>query len=1732
MGFAHSQIRRRGKARPCAPALEPLEARRLMAGDFAEVAAALPGLDRAFALWGDYDRDGDQDLAMSGFTGSQATSRIYRNDGGTFTDIQAALQGLYYGSGAWGDFDNDGDLDLLLSGNTHAPNWQALTRLYRNDGGTFVDAGAGLPGLYRSAAAWADYDNDGDLDLAISGWTGSASLARVYANTAGALTDSGISLPGLSSGTLAWCDFDSDGDMDLLAGGWNGSADVTRLYRNDGGAFVDFGAALPGLESSSAAWGDYDADGRMDLLLSGQAGAERVTKLYHNQGGTLADTGADLPGVSGGSVAWADYDNDGDLDILLSGAAQTSSLAAVYRNDAGQFVDTGAGLPGTNFGSAAWGDWDGDGDSDLVLTGLAAGLRVTKLYHNDAAACNTAPSAPADLSTTIDRDRITFFWLPANDAQTPQAGLTYNLRVGAGVGDDAIFSGATAGAGNVGAALSWTLHGVRLASARSWSVQAVDGAGRASAWAPVQMLEPPAAPAETAAAGVSATRIRVTWRDNSANEDGFRVERRLGGGQWTTAGTVERNVTSFVDTGLASGDVCEYRVLAFNALGDSDYGPIAGGQTLEVTLWQGAIEIEDGQTAAVDFGSIRLGLPGPTRTFTLRNNAATAVGLSGFSAPAGFTIVQAPPASLNAGDFATFALRLETGSLGLRGGSVSFGIDGQVPTQFDFPVSGMVVNAPPVADAGADIALSDDDGDGQVSVTLDASASRDSDGTIVSYVWRIQGVQVATGPRPTLDLPLGDSTLVLTVTDDCGAAATDAVAVNATNVPPRIASLTPPTGLAETVLGNFEAVAADPGDGPMTYRWDFGDGAVVSGEGLSRPSHAYADNGAYTVNLTVTDSLGATASRQALVEVLNTPPTITLLRGAQEVRQGQQAAFDAAAIDCTADSLTYHWDFGDSVAVGGAGRTGVNHVYAEPGSYRLVLSVTDEDGGTAIAELDVTVIGQAPIIDRLTAPVDLIEGSGGAFSAAAHEAGAAGLLYTWDFGDGSGAVSGPELMDPAHLYLDNGVYTVTLTVDDGEGGIIRQAVSVTVANALPILDAMTIPPGLTAGQTAGFTASARDVAADALTFSWDFGDGSPVATGSAPPHTYAADGQYTVALTVDDGDGGVVTRAANVTVAGVGPTIDGIDAAGQLVEGSLATLTARVAGPMEGLTFEWDFGDGTAPVAGPGEMRHTYASDGQYLVRLTVANAWGNAVGEAGVRIANAAPVLTALEGPDVWESGSAAAFSGQASDAGGDALTWAWDFGDGTSVLSGPGLFAVEHVFAIPGERVVRLTVDDGQGGVAVGERTIVVRAPIGDPPPEETGDDGTIIVTPPGSGQPQIVLGPRHGTISFLDGKLLYQAGEGYFGPDSFQVAWKQPDGSLTTPLTMAVDVPLWLDSRGQAAFTDADGDLVTVALRGGGTGRLLFAGEGGGDIARLVLRQTTASSSLTVRVRRVGGVGQTTIGDLSAPAMKSIDAPTADLAGGLDIGAGLRTLRIDDALPGSRLTIGAGEAAPKSVRLTLDQAQSAELISRAPIDTLAVGSWNGGTVTGTFARRITARGDLGGQWHFESIHSLSVGGNLVDATMRIEAAAGTGAGGPAVGTLAVGGWILRSQFISADGMGTVSAGGIRDSRIDAAAGSGPASSPRPATLNRLIIRGVREQKAAVESFINSTITADRIGAASIRNARLDNGGMAFGLVARQIGSLTYRDGLRRQTWRNIDSPADIGVPSYFDDFEVQVV
>jgi len=416
----------------------------LVAQSFTEqTGIALTGVFWGSVAWGDYDNDGDLDLLVCGTNslGSQI-SQVFRNEGSNVFSLQSGinLAGIAEGTGAWGDYDNDGDLDILLVGYNYVG-----TYIYRNDGSnTFTEiSGLDLPLVSSSTAKWGDYDNDGDLDILMAGRSFEEGfLARVYQNRGNDdfVEQEGIPLAGVKQCGVDWGDYNNDGLLDILLCGTTSEYPdydaITKIYTNNGdNTFTDQTAFnLTGTNWGRCVWGDYDNDGDLDFITTGYPdGTGASTRIYRNDGGLAFSYQSQysLTGMSNSDVEWGDFDNDGDLDILMAGAG----YARLYQNTGDDFVSVvDSDLPGLYNADVAWGDYDNDSDLDFVLSGDHDGTRITRIFRNNATGSNTVPTTPSGLQFTVQGDSVALSWTQANDAETPQAALSYALEVGTSIG--------------------------------------------------------------------------------------------------------------------------------------------------------------------------------------------------------------------------------------------------------------------------------------------------------------------------------------------------------------------------------------------------------------------------------------------------------------------------------------------------------------------------------------------------------------------------------------------------------------------------------------------------------------------------------------------------------------------------------------------------------------------------------------------------------------------------------------------------------------------------------------------------------------------------------------------------------------------------------------------------------------------------------------------------------------------------------------------------------------------------------------------------------------------------------------------------------------------------------------------------------------------------------------------------------------------------------------------------
>ena len=663
-------------------------------------------------------------------------------------------------------------------------------------------------------------------------------------------------------------------------------------------------------------------------------------------------------------------------------------------------------------------------------------------------------------------------------------------------------------------------------------------------------------------------------------------------------------------------------------------------------------------------------------------------------------------------------------------------------------------------------------------------------------------------------------TVTVTVYDDSGSHS-DSLEVTVDNVAPSLTVagdqiVDEGSTLSLTDLGTF----TDPGFGPtetFAYTINWGDGTATDGWsatidvagypgqetiGSFDGSHVYADDGFYTVEVTVSDDDGGSDVKTFEVTVHNVDPTLAVV--------GDQTVIEGATLSLTdlgtftdpgfgpTETFAYTINWGDGTATDGwsatidvAGYPGQetigsfdgSHVYADDGFYTVEVTVSDDDGGSDVKTFEVTVnnvdptlavVGDQTVNEGATLSLtDLGTFTDPGFAATET------FTYTINWGDGTATDGGPATIDVAgypgqetigsfdgsHVYADNGVYTVEVTVSDDDGGSDAETFLVKVNNVVPGVVGVTGSEWVDEGAAFSLADLGWSIADPGFdnpgtgttetftsTYTINWGDGSAPETGaivnrvSGSPgvatvaefeelfHTYADNGVATVSITFGDDDSPPVAYTFQITVGNVTPTVtpaddQTVDEGALLSVVDIATFTdpgfdnphCSSGATCETFTYEINWGDGTAIDTGaatidvPGSVgtdtsgsfdgSHVYADNGVYTVTLTVIDDdAGTTSATMQVKVVNVDPTILTYDDNDVNSLGQVTV-EGDFSDPGYDnplnplsppdgsveSFTVVIDWADGTSDTIVPGR---RHAAVFHGDAHVLCTAGSAEPG------------------------------------------------------------------------------------------------------------------------------------------------------------------------------------------------------------------------------------------------------------------------------------------------------------------------------------------------------------------------------------------------------------------------------------------------------
>jgi hypothetical protein len=687
-----------------------------------------------------------------------------------------------------------------------------------------------------------------------------------------------------------------------------------------------------------------------------------------------------------------------------------------------------------------------------------------------------------------------------------------------------------------------------------------------------------------------------------------------------------------------------------------------------------------------------------------------------------------------------------------------------------------VLNVPPSNVVVTPVATITTEGT-QINLSVNFQDPGTEDTHVVEINWGDGNVTVASAVGHSLAAShtYGDNgtyAIIVKVVDDDGGEGFGSAATFVANVAPSNVKIEPIAAIDENGMATLTLSFDDPGTlDSHTVEVDWGDGtvetiAVAAGSRTLTATHQYLDDNptattadVYAINVIVRDDDGGEAAGSATIEVKNVAPdNVDVDPVANIIQEGGGVTLvvtfdDPGSQDTHEVEIT--WGDGHVTTGTATGHTfTASHVYADNGTYAVYVKVIDDDGGVgngsaavfvANVKPSVTVVGPQTVNEGAVLSLDVLaEFADPGFD---NPLNAGNILnggettenftYTISWGDGtaaeSGAVTNVQSGGPgtlttgsiagSHVYADNGVYTVTVTIADDDGGVTTKTFEVTVNNVDPTLTFAN--PTIVVNEGAPITLAGLGVGASDPGFknnalgtdetfegaTVDWGDGSTpdnlsVSVGSvggvgAPTtgvfshdaHHYADNGTYAVTVRFKDDDGQFVERTFTIVVENVAPSLQLTDRTLEINEGDtldlfdLATFEdpgfdnpANPNGPsVETFTYVIDWGDNSTPTTGTATIdqlgsagfltkgsfkgEHQYLDndgDNLYTIIVTLTDDDGGTVTKTlQVTVKNVRPEITHISATDVNSSGETT-LTIEFADPGADDFWFDVDWGDG----------------------------------------------------------------------------------------------------------------------------------------------------------------------------------------------------------------------------------------------------------------------------------------------------------------------------------------------------------------------------------------------------------------------------------------------------------------------------------------
>jgi gliding motility-associated-like protein len=490
--------------------------------------------------------------------------------------------------------------------------------------------------------------------------------------------------------------------------------------------------------------------------------------------------------------------------------------------------------------------------------------------------------------------------------------------------------------------------------------------------------------------------------------------------------------------------------------------------------------------------------------------------------------------------------------------------------------------------------------------------------------------------------------LVVTSDDGCRDSTTKAVIVNCLPVP---------NFNAIPVCKNQAMIFTDSSTGTISaWNWDFGDNSAINTS--SNPSYTYANSGIYNVTLTVTTTDGCTDSITKPVQIYYNPVagfTHT------DVCLGDTMYFNnTSSVDNSSSIASYLWVFGDNST--SSTIQNPNHYYSLPGTYSVTLVTTTIDGCSNASNIQVKTF-DAPGSAFTFSNTCLLDSAQFTNTTSNPTMGNT-ATWSWDFGDASPLNT--SAWNLSHIYSSPGNYQVTLITYSSNLGCSDTLKDSITVFPMPVADFSF--NNVCLNVVMNFYDSSSILSGSIASWTWDFGDASPLATVQNPSHTYSNPGTYIVSLISTSNNNCYDTITKSVVVH---PLPDAQYSALNVCDGSDVQFNdlSNILPTDSIQSWTWDFGDGS-PISNNQNNSHLFSAAGSYTIELLIISNFGCLDSISKISVVNPNPLVSFTASDTIGCEPLCISYQNSSFISTGNNVTWLWNLGDGSPTSNSQDLF------------------------------------------------------------------------------------------------------------------------------------------------------------------------------------------------------------------------------------------------------------------------------------------------------------------------------------------------------------------------------------------------------------------------------------------------------------------------------